>query len=67
MFKIIYFLTLGIIAQKDPETARITNLVALTIKIGQNTYKPIIMGLFGQDVPNTVENFYRLCVDDNLY
>ena len=23
--------------------------------------------MFGKDVPNTVENFYRLCVDDNLY
>lgn len=55
-----------IYCQKDPENASITNLVAMTIKIGKNTYKPLIIGLFGADVPNTVENFYRLCVDDNL-
>lgn len=38
----------------------------MTIKIGQNTYKPLVIGLFGAETPNTVENFYRLCVDDNL-
>ena len=62
-----FYLVSLIKSQKDPETAEITNLVAMTIKLGANTYKPIIIGLFGNDVPNTVENFYRLCTDDTLF
>ena len=29
--------------------------------------EPLIIGLFGEDVPYTVENFYRLCTDDNMF
>ncbi len=55
-------------AGQDPFNTNVTNLVAMTVKIGEEIIaKPIVMGLFGEDCPYTTENFYRLCVDDKLY
>ena len=50
-------------AQEEP----VTHKVALKIKIGDTVHEePIVIGLFGNTVPNTVDNFYKLCTDKNL-
>ena len=52
---------------KDPYKAKITKMVALSIKIGDKYLeKPIILGLFGDETPKTVENFYQMCTKPNL-
>lgn len=52
---------------KDPYKAKITKMVALSIKIGPNyLQKPIILGLFGNNTPKTVQNFYKMCTNPNL-
>lgn len=48
-------------AQKDPE---ITHKVFFDVKIGNKEAGRIVIGLFGNEVPKTVLNFYHLCVGD---
>jgi cyclophilin family peptidyl-prolyl cis-trans isomerase len=51
----------------DPYTTQITKVVAMSIRVGEDYYnKPIIIGLFGNDVPKTVQNFYDICTKSNL-
>ncbi len=48
---------------KNPYRTKLTNIVAMKIQIGQTLIeKPIIIGLFGREVPMAAENFYKLCV-----
>jgi cyclophilin family peptidyl-prolyl cis-trans isomerase len=66
IFFLSTFLVALILSRKDPYQTQVTNLVVLNIKIGNDSPKKVIIGLFGNDVPYTVENFYRLCVQKNL-
>jgi peptidylprolyl isomerase len=47
-------------ASTDPMTAEVTNQVYFDVSIGGEPAGRIVMGLFGKDVPKTVENFRAL-------
>ena len=66
---LISFLLLNVcFTYKTPGSAMVTNLIQMNISVNGTPFEdPILIGLFGKDVPYTVENFYKLCVDDNLY
>ena len=52
----------------NPLNQRITHKVGLKIRVGEFLHhEPIVIGLFGDVVPKTVENFFKLCTDKNLY
>jgi len=51
----------SLVVAKEPE---ITHKVYFDVKIGNKDAGRIVMGLFGEDVPKTVANFYHLCVGD---
>ena len=52
------------IAAKD---AKYTKVVELKIQIGNRVIDtPIKLGLFGENTPNTAENFYQICVNKDL-
>lgn len=63
----LLFLVQLTLTRKDPYKAKVTNVIAMKIKIGNKLIeKPIVIGLFGKDVPYTIENFYRICVQKKL-
>ena len=47
----------------DPSTVKITQKVFLDIKFANYKTKRLVIGLFGDDMPNTVENFVKLCTN----
>ena len=47
----------------NAKDAKVTHTVALSIEIdGQIQTEKIVIGLFGKDVPKTVENFRKICI-----
>ena len=51
----------------NPADQKITHKVGLKIRVGEFLHtQPIVIGLFGDVVPKTVENFYKICTDKNL-
>ena len=54
--------------KKDPLDATVTHTIALEMQIGKYKYvNPLRIGLFGYDVPKTVDNFLQICTRKNLY
>lgn len=49
------------------EEPKVTSSVYFDITIGDQPAGRIVMGLFGQAVPKTVENFKQLCTGENGY
>lgn len=49
---------------KTPQEAQITKEVFLDVGMGGKTVGRIVIGLFGEDVPKTVENFRALCTGE---
>ena len=51
---------------KDPYKTKVTKIIALSIKVGDDYYnKPVVIGLFGEETPLTVRNFYEICLSKN--
>mmetsp|Transcript_35192 Transcript_35192/g.48079 ORF Transcript_35192/g.48079 Transcript_35192/m.48079 type:complete len:198 (+) Transcript_35192:69-662(+) len=60
-FLLAAVLCTGVSAKEKRFDAEITDKVFLDIQIGDRRVRRITIGLFGKEVPKTVENFKQLC------
>lgn len=51
-------------AAGDPLGATVTQKVYFDVKIGEESAGRIVIGLFGDDLPKTAENFKQLCTGE---
>ena len=49
---------------QDPDDAKVTHQVFFDVKIGDKEPQRIVMGLFGDTVPKTSENFRARCTGE---
>ena len=65
MVAVCLLVLIAIVQAKD--TVKVTQKVYFDVKLGSGPTERIVFGLFGEDVPKTVKNFYELCTNKNGY
>ena len=61
---LVSLLSAAVQAQSSPEKAKITSKVYFDVTIDGKESGRIVMGLFGEDLPKTTENFRLLCTGE---
>ena len=60
----LFLLTSNVATAKEAADCKVTNAVYFDVEIDGEPAGRIVMGLFGEDVPKTVENFRALCTGE---
>jgi peptidylprolyl isomerase len=61
---VVFSLASSVLMAESPSKGKVTSKVYFDVSIGNEDAGRIVMGLFGEDVPRTAENFRSLCTGE---